>query len=450
MSRMRGVFYLVMMTNSNWERYLKREHPDFHRALLKQLVACRQQHIFVSEKGRYETPKEKFVVSVKDGTWLIFHPRRKNGKRVHIKNMKKDYRKCIRSYASFLRADGIDNVDEMLYYILHYTFWHISFNRMLKKISYDNTRPMIDEVIKWIMKKDIDKVDKSEFIDPRKTAAPNEIITKLGGIGKARKSEKIRAVRQAQRKLTDMEIAEKYNPDLTIKENAANIGIGLTRLKEWKKEYINSIESTEHKVKRLYNPALSWAKNAKIIGHSVNTIKKYIKMEEPIAVDFGKAELETADRKNQYTECLDIDNDELLSENAEIIVHSPDAIKEDFRTAELEKADSKNQFDADDDKFISWVMEYEFDEEVEIETENADSNESIEHTVKEESILVDDFGTAELDKANDENQFEGRLDIDNDDFCRWLFGDGFMENVERENEINARLYGMEDVVKMVV
>ena len=95
-------------------------------------------------------------------------------------------------------------------------------------------------------------------------------------------------------------------------------------------------------------------------------------------------------------------------------------------------------------------MEYEFEEEVEIETGNADSNESIEHTVKEESILVDDFGTAELDKANEENQFEGRPDIDNDDFCRWLFGDGFMENVERENEINARLYGIEDVVKMVV
>ena len=64
MSRMRGVFYLVMMTNSNWERYLKREHPDFHRALLKQLVACCQQHIFVSEKGRYETAAKKYLVSV--------------------------------------------------------------------------------------------------------------------------------------------------------------------------------------------------------------------------------------------------------------------------------------------------------------------------------------------------------------------------------------------------
>ena len=403
-SRISSVFY-VMLSNSKWEKYLKREHPDFYSALLRQLVVCRQQRIRIDDKGRYETPKEKYKVAVNDGSWLIFHPRCKGGNRMHINNMKKDYRKCIRSYASFLRADGIDNADEMQYYILHYTYYHISFYRGLK-ITYDKTKPIIDEVIKWIMKKDIEKVDKSEFIDPRKTAAPDEIYTKLGGICKARKSDKIKMTKQAQRKLTDKEIAEKYNPDLTNKENAANIGIGLTRLKEWKKEYINSIESTEHKVKRLYNPTLSWAKNAKIIGHSVNTIKKYIKMEEPIAVDFGKAELETAD--------------------------------------------SKNHFDADDDEFISWVMEYEFEEEVEIETGNADSNESIEHTVKEEQILVDDFGTAELDKANEENQFEGRPDIDNDDFCRWLFGDGFMENVERENEINARLYGIEDVVKMVV
>ena len=72
-SRISGVFfYLVMLNNSKWEKYLKREHPDFYSALLRQLVACRQQHIFVSEKGRYETPKEKYQVSVNDGSWLIF------------------------------------------------------------------------------------------------------------------------------------------------------------------------------------------------------------------------------------------------------------------------------------------------------------------------------------------------------------------------------------------
>lgn len=435
-----------MLTNSEWLKYLRREHEDFYIAFLRQRSACYQQGIRVSMDGRYETPKEKYKVCVNDGSWLIFHPRRKGGKRVHIKNMKKDYRKCIRSYASFLRADGIDNVDEMLYYILHYTFWHISFNRMLKKISYDKTRPMIDEVIKWIMKKDIEKVDKSEFIDPRKTAAPDEIITKLGGIGKARKSEKIRVLRQTQRKLTDKEIAEKYNPDLTIKENAANIGIGLTRLKEWKKEYINSIESTEDKVKRLYNPSLSWKKNAEIIGHSINTIKKYIKKEEAVDVDFITPELETTDSENQFTECLDVDNNEIIG-------HSPDTtnehIKKDFCTAELAAKDSNTQFDIDDDKLIGWVMKYEFDEDVEQKNENTDSVESIEDKVKQQEQIADDTETIVSETAVD-NLFEGRLDIDSDEFWRWMWGDEILAEVERERERNARLYGTEDVVKMVV
>lgn len=443
-----------MLTNSEWLKYLRREHEDFYLAFLRQRSACYQQGIRVSMDGRYETPKEKYKVCVNDGSWLIFHPRRKGGKRVHIKNMKKDYRKCIRSYASFLRADGIDNVDEMLYYILHYTFWHISFNRMLKKISYDNTRPMIDEVIKWIMKKDIDKIDKSEFIDPRKTAAPNEIITKLGGISKARKSEKIRAVRQAQRKLTDMEIAEKYNPDLTIKENAANIGIGLTRLKEWKKEYINSVESIEDKVKRLYDPSLSWKKNAKIIGHSVNTIKKYIMMEEAIEGDFITPELKTADNENQFTERLDTYNDEILTENIEIISHSPDTtnehIKKEFDTAELGAKKSDDQFDIDDDnELISWVMEYEFEEDVEQKKENTDSVESIEGKVKQEELIAVDTEITKSDTAVD-NLFEGRLDIESDEFWRWMWGDEILEEVKREKERNARLFGTEDVVKMVV
>ena len=449
---MRGVFYLVMMTNSNWERYLKREHPDFHRALLKQLVACRQQHIFVSEKGRYETPKEKYVVSVKDGTWLIFHPRRKNGKRVHIKNMKKDYRKCIRSYASFLRADGIDNADEMLYYILHYTYYHISFNRVLT-ITYDETKPIIDEIIKWIMKKDIEKVDKSKFIDTRKIVAPNEICN--GAIRKARKSEKISITRQTQKLLTDKRISEMYNPNLTIEENCANIGVKPTRLKQWKRENADSIESIEDKVKRLYNPELSWTKNAEIIGYSVNTIKKYVmKQEEPITVDLGIPELETADIENQFTECLDIDNDEILTDSTEIVTHSPDTIKtyieKDFGSAELETVDNENLFDADDNELIRWVQDIKFMEEVEGENENADSDESIENQVNKEDPIAIDVRTPELETAECENQFAGRINLENDDFCRWFFGEEFMAEIERERKRNALLYETEEVVKMVV
>ena len=429
-SRISGVFfYLLMLNNSKWERYLKREHSDFYIALMRQLVACRQQHIFVSDKGRYETPKEKYKVVVNDGSWLIFHPRCKGGHRVHINNMKKNYRKCIRSYASFLRADGVDNVDEMLYYILHYTYYHISFYRGLK-ITYDKTRPIIDEVIKWIMKKDIERVDKSEFIDSRKIAAPNEICN--GCIRKARKSEKISVVRKTKKLLTDKEIAAKYNPDLTIAENCANIGIKPTRLKQWKRENLDSIESIEDKVKRLYNPSLSWAKNAKIIGHSINTIKKYVNMEEPIAVD-GIAELDTAEFENHVEDCFDMDNDDnciTMEESIEVNVFG------------------RTELDTEDNEFISWVMESDFTDEV--ESMNDDNDESIEHKEKKEEPIAIDIETTELETADSDNQFEGRLDIDNDDYCRWLFGDEFMENIEREKEINARLYGTVDAVKMVV
>lgn len=442
-----------MLSNNEWLKYLTREHKDFYLALLRQRSACSQQGIRVSIEGRYETPKEKYKVSVKEGTWLIFHPRRKGGKRVHINNMKKGYRKCIRSYASFLRADGIDNVDEMLYYILHFTFWHISFNRVLT-ITYDKTRPIIDEVIKWIMKKDIEKVDKSKFIDPRKIAAPNEICN--GAIRKARKSEKISITRQTQKLLTDKRISEMYNPDLTIEENCANIGVKPTRLKQWKREKADSIESIEDKVKRLYNPELSWTKNAEVIGYSVNTIKKYVKkQEEPIEVDLGIPELETADIENQFTECLDIDNDEILTDNTEIVAHSPDNIKMDFGSAELERVNDENLFDADDNELIRWVQDIKFMEEVERENENADSDESIENQVKKDDPIAIDVKTAELAAADEENQFTGRVDIGSDEFLRWMWGEEILkeiqEEAERERKRNALLYGTEEeVVKMVV
>ena len=445
-----------MLSNSEWLKYLRREHDDFYLAMLRQRSACFQQGIRVCIDGRYETPKEKYRVSVNDGNWLIFHPRRKGGKRVHINNMKKNYRKCIRSYASFLRADGIDNADEMRYYILHYTFWHISFNRMLKKITYDKTSPIIDEVIKWIMKKEISEVDKTEFIDPRKIAAPDEICN--GAIRKARKSEKIKLTKQVQRKLTDKEIAEKYNPDLTDKENAANINIGLTRLKEWKKEYINSIESKEDRVKRLYDPSLSWAKNEEIIGYSINTIKKYLKMREPIAVDLGTPELGTVDSEHQFTECLDIDNNELLTDNAEIIAPSPDTIKTHIKI-DCETTDDENLFDEDNAELIRWVNDFKFEDEVDmemdIECQDIDSDESIEHQIKMEEPIAIDVKTAELAAADEENQFTGRVDIGSDEFLRWMWGEEILkeiqEEAERERKRNALLYGTEEeVVKMVV
>ena len=165
-----------------------------------------------------------------------------------------------------------------------------------------------------------------------------------------------------------------------------------------------------------------------------------------MVVDFITSELETTDSENQFTECLDVDNNEIIG-------HSPDTtneqIKKDFGTAELATKDSNTQFDIDDDKLIGWVMKYEFDEDVKQKNENADSVESIEDKVKQQEQIADDTETIVSETAVD-NLFEGRFDIDSDEFWRWMWGDEILAEVERERERNARLYGTEDVVKMVV
>jgi hypothetical protein len=120
-------------------------------------------------------------------------------------------------------------------------------------------------------------------------------------------------------------------------------------------------------------------------------------------------------------------------------------IKKNFGTVELAAKDSNTQFDIDDDKLIDWVMKYEFDEDVEQKNENADSVEGIEDKVK----IADDTETIVSETAV-ENLFEGRLDIDSDEFWRWMWGDEILAEVERERERNTRLYGTEEVVKMVV
>ena len=176
-----------------------------------------------------------------------------------------------------------------------------------------------------------------------------------------------------------------------------------------------------------------------------------MKQVEPIAVAVETPELETADSENLFTERLEIDNDELLTKDAEMITHSPDSIKMDIRTV-----DNENPFDEDDDEeLISWLNDFKFEEEEEREDENTDSTDSIEHQAKEEEPIAIDIKIAELDAADDENQFTGRIDIGSDDFLRWMWGEEMLkeiqEEAERERKRNALIYGTEEeVVKMVV
>ena len=60
---------------------------------------------------------------------------------------------------------------------------------------------------------------------------------------------------------------------------------------------------------------------------------------------------------------------------------------------------------------------------------------------EEPTVAIDLETTEELETADSENLFAGRQDIDNDELCRWLFGDELIENIEREKERNARIHG---------
>jgi DNA-binding transcriptional regulator YiaG len=101
--------------------------------------------------------------------------------------------------------------------------------------------------------------------------------------------ERIRSEREclnviAQNKeITDENIAKKYNTNMTADENAINIGISPSRMRMWKRDNPDKVETIEQKILRLYNPELGWRKNAETIGHSWLTIKKYVKKNKQTA-----------------------------------------------------------------------------------------------------------------------------------------------------------------------
>jgi hypothetical protein len=101
--------------------------------------------------------------------------------------------------------------------------------------------------------------------------------------------ERIRIEREclnviAQNKeITDENIAKKYNTNMTADENAINIGISPSRVRMWKRDNPDKVETIEQKILRLYNPELGWRKNAEIIGYSWLTIKKYVKKNKQTA-----------------------------------------------------------------------------------------------------------------------------------------------------------------------
>ena len=257
-------------TKTQWENYLERENKDFFQALRNQYNKCRLENITPDWHGRYETPKEKNKVNEKNGSlWLKFDEFRVGGKRLLITKMQ-NYKKIIQSYASFLRADGVENKEEMIFYILHFSCHSIKFFWTLN-IEYEKTKPIIEEVVKWIFRKKVEDIDINKFIDKRELAVVSDT---------ASKSDKIKVLNKARGLITDRTIASKYNSSLTIKENCEIIGCCPRRLSQWKKKNKEELENKEdlirEKINRLYNPSLTWKQNEELTGYSRNTIKKYL------------------------------------------------------------------------------------------------------------------------------------------------------------------------------
>ena len=317
-----------------WLKHKEKENNMFYRARLVQKQFCMKNKIFIYPNGLYETPKvldDKVAVKEEGDIWLRFQTKCKGGKQIHIKNIKEDYRSVLESYASFLRATGVDNESAMLFYMLDFTTYYISFysgetyynwknNRYEHKdglrIDFMKSLKLMYDVIKWAMKKDVKDIDISKFIDKRKRKSP-EIYEPNSRL---RKSKKIKLVKQDENKELYERITILYNPELSVKDNCEKIGCSKPILIKWKKE---NFESTEEKIVRMYNPLLSKAENCRIINCDKNTLNKYIKkhnlsnivmeVEEKIVEENIEIEM-IEEKEEEFNGKLDLDNDDLLSE----------------------------------------------------------------------------------------------------------------------------------------
>ena len=361
------------MKNYTWEKYKELENKLFYNIRLEQMRYCRKNNILIYD-NMLETHKDRTVVAVNDGSWLIFKTKGKNGKQIQIKNLKNGFRKILRCYACFLRAVGVDNEHAMLYYMLDFTTYHISFysgktifNKKTNKFEFveglkintDKTLKMMSDIIRWAMKKNIEDIDVSKFIDSRKRCAPEVYNTN----NKLNKIYKTKMIRQDETKELYERIEKMYDEKKSTLENCAIIGCSEPLLIKWKKQHC---ESKEQKINRLYNPELTMKENVKIIGYSRNTILKYL---------------------NQSNEIV---------ENNDIIVE-----------------DNDNVIDINSERF-----------------ENLKAK--IQNNKPMKNII-------EAFKIETENINEEKIDLQDDSFCWDVFGEEFMQEIEKERERKERL-----------
>lgn len=208
---------------------------------------------------------------------------------------KKRLKGFLYKYLLFLRCDGIDDSDLIRLYILHCLTYKFEFWRRLPVKTYGEDGQIVVEYKDWelydpdysdiekmiegllvsAMKVEIDDHTRDQFVVKTRCVVRNEVRTECGGYRNKTRNEIHRDARKGCRAATDNRIRACYSPELTEEELARKAGVSVGRIREWKADHRDELESLRDRISRMYDESLSPGKNAEIIGCSVNSVRKY-------------------------------------------------------------------------------------------------------------------------------------------------------------------------------
>ena len=222
---------------------------------------------------------------------------------------KKYLKGFLYKYILFLRCDGIEEKDLIRLYVLQclnakFEFWRKQ--RILECVrekivekyedweryepDYANVRKMIEGLICSAMKVVIDDRTREQFIVRTRCVVNPTLRDKFGGYRDKSKNEKCGDARRGCRIATDNKIEAVYDPTLREEELARRASVSVGRIREWKADNKEKLETLEDRIRRMDDSALSLRKSASIIGCSVNSLRKIrAKMQEEADAENRKA-----------------------------------------------------------------------------------------------------------------------------------------------------------------
>ena len=357
-------------------------------AYRKQMDLCWDKGIEYENDGHYQTRidfKGERVYVSPDGTDVVRNvfeitgcvkSRKiiKNGKVVKTVHFHKDrlpvygritnkkrLRGFLFKYLLFLRCDEIEQPELMKLYLLHllrnkFEFWRKkkTYQKAGEQIveeykdwemyqpEYEDIAKMIDGLIVSAKNNPLDDETRKQFIVRSRDVVNPIVYCEDGTFRDKRNNEKHRDAHHGQKIATDNKIRANYDPALTDKENAQKIGVCISRLREWKAENRESLESLEEKIARLYDRNLSYRENADIIGCSVNSIRKYADTTKDDVVEAG------VESEDQWLDDILKEEDAFWKDEPKPVKKKRDIVMEEeleYLLSEIDKEDMDFEFD---------------------------------------------------------------------------------------------------------